>query len=255
MGLLRTGVIAASFVLAGLAVPAAAQSDFDEASDTAGWTVDRYAPEGFESGVSFDSRLVLEHSIGPDGEAANRPAGYSSAFYDTQGMKSPLFAPGTTTMSIELYVPDAWSTTGDRMAGFWGEGLDDISSLVSYPILEYASGAGWRGWDGAGWLDLGGAVNYDGWNTLGIALNGTSWDYSVNGSVLGSVDANGATSLGRAILQGHNVGGEPYAIRWDNLSTPAVPEPGTWAMMFLGFAAIGFAMRRRKSARELTQLA
>ena len=29
-------------------------------------------------------------------------------------------------------------------------------------------------------------------------------------------------------------------------STPAVPEPGTWAMMLLGFGGIGFAMRRRR---------
>ncbi|MDP3782272.1 MAG: PEPxxWA-CTERM sorting domain-containing protein [Sphingopyxis sp.] len=26
----------------------------------------------------------------------------------------------------------------------------------------------------------------------------------------------------------------------------AVPEPGTWAMVLLGFGAIGFGMRRRK---------
>jgi hypothetical protein len=30
------------------------------------------------------------------------------------------------------------------------------------------------------------------------------------------------------------------------LSVAAVPEPGTWAMMLLGFGAIGFAMRRRR---------
>ncbi len=28
----------------------------------------------------------------------------------------------------------------------------------------------------------------------------------------------------------------------------AVPEPGTWAMMLMGFGAVGFAMRRRKPA-------
>lgn len=28
--------------------------------------------------------------------------------------------------------------------------------------------------------------------------------------------------------------------------TPAVPEPATWAMMLLGFGAIGFGMRRRR---------
>ena len=26
----------------------------------------------------------------------------------------------------------------------------------------------------------------------------------------------------------------------------AVPEPGTWAMMLLGFGAVGFSMRRRR---------
>lgn len=34
----------------------------------------------------------------------------------------------------------------------------------------------------------------------------------------------------------------------------AVPEPGTWAMMLLGFGAIGFAMRRR-TALKVAQLA
>lgn len=31
-------------------------------------------------------------------------------------------------------------------------------------------------------------------------------------------------------------------------TAPPVPEPGTWAMMLLGFGAIGFVMRRRKPA-------
>ncbi|UUR08222.1 FxDxF family PEP-CTERM protein [Sphingomonas glaciei] len=34
----------------------------------------------------------------------------------------------------------------------------------------------------------------------------------------------------------------------------AVPEPGTWAMMLVGFGAIGFSMRRRRTQRPVLQL-
>jgi hypothetical protein len=36
--------------------------------------------------------------------------------------------------------------------------------------------------------------------------------------------------------------------------TAAVPEPGTWATMLLGFGAVGFAMRRRRTP-QLAQVA
>jgi hypothetical protein len=40
------------------------------------------------------------------------------------------------------------------------------------------------------------------------------------------------------------------------LLTPSVPEPATWAMMLLGFGAVGFAMRRERSKKAvLAQLA
>jgi hypothetical protein len=35
----------------------------------------------------------------------------------------------------------------------------------------------------------------------------------------------------------------------------AVPEPGTWAMMLLGFGAIGFSMRRRRTQQSVPQMA
>jgi len=34
-----------------------------------------------------------------------------------------------------------------------------------------------------------------------------------------------------------------------------VPEPSTWAMMLLGFGAMGFALRRRKRPALLAQIA
>ena len=39
------------------------------------------------------------------------------------------------------------------------------------------------------------------------------------------------------------------------LLTPAVPEPATWAMMLLGFAGVGFAMRRARARPALAQIA
>jgi hypothetical protein len=35
----------------------------------------------------------------------------------------------------------------------------------------------------------------------------------------------------------------------------AVPEPSTWAMMLLGFGAIGFSMRRKRAQKPILQLA
>jgi hypothetical protein len=36
---------------------------------------------------------------------------------------------------------------------------------------------------------------------------------------------------------------------------PAVPEPGTWAMMLMGFGAAGYAIRRRRRSAGLPQVA
>jgi hypothetical protein len=37
--------------------------------------------------------------------------------------------------------------------------------------------------------------------------------------------------------------------------TAAIPEPGTWALMLLGFGAVGFSMRRRRASSYLMQAA
>ncbi len=36
---------------------------------------------------------------------------------------------------------------------------------------------------------------------------------------------------------------------------PAVPEPGTWAMMLIGFGGIGYSMRRRRKSTMIAQVA
>lgn len=40
-----------------------------------------------------------------------------------------------------------------------------------------------------------------------------------------------------------------------NAANGAVPEPASWALMLLGFGAVGFGLRRTRKAEEITQLA
>ena len=54
-------------------------------------------------------------------------------------------------------------------------------------------------------------------------------------------------------VTGTSGGGAAFSGGLSFAAQAAVPEPGTWAMMLLGFGAIGFAMRRRR--QPLLQLA
>ena len=40
-----------------------------------------------------------------------------------------------------------------------------------------------------------------------------------------------------------------------DLTVPAVPEPGTWAMMLVGFGAMGLSVRRRRRSQNMPQVA
>jgi hypothetical protein len=75
----------------------------------------------------------------------------------------------------------------------------------------------------------------NGQNFFGIQATG--------GDVISSISFN-ANGLGVADLRQVRVGG-----------VNAVPEPGTWAMMLLGFGAIGYSMRRRKTGVRIQQVA
>lgn len=69
--------------------------------------------------------------------------------------------------------------------------------------------------------------------------------YDENAITSGSVDL--------AVLFPNNTGWSH--VTWFDTGDPGgVPEPGTWAMMLMGFGATGFALRRRRKP-TLTQLA
>lgn len=91
-----------------------------------------------------------------------------------------------------------------------------------------------------------------------VSTNGTTWTDLVSHTTVpgdaGILDTIGASYLAsatgtidlRAINTINALSGNDFAL--DNLSfASAVPEPGAWAMLFLGFGAIGLMMRRRQS--------
>ena len=43
-----------------------------------------------------------------------------------------------------------------------------------------------------------------------------------------------------------NTGGYSGAVRYWSTGVAAVPEPGTWALMLVGFGAAGASLRRRR---------
>ena len=80
-------------------------------------------------------------------------------------------------------------------------------------------------------------------DALGFDISGSTGAgfFSVN-DIFYSVNlaTGGSTSIGRIGTQGIT-----------GITIAAVPEPGTWAMMLIGFGAIGMAVRRRRSVRGL----
>jgi len=64
-----------------------------------------------------------------------------------------------------------------------------------------------------------------------------------------TLSVSSATSIAR--VEWNETGDFAGALYWDNLTYTAfdaVPEPSTWAMMLLGFAAVGAGLRRRQNA-------
>ncbi len=72
-------------------------------------------------------------------------------------------------------------------------------------------------------------------NQIGTATNGRV-TYTITGS---TPFITGATF--------RSIGSNSF--EFDDLAVQAVPEPSTWLMMLMGFAAVGFTMRRKQNLR------
>lgn len=105
--------------------------------------------------------------------------------------------------------------------------LDSYNSLTLYfadtTSLTYSGSA-----------IVGGLPPADG-NQSAAATNGmVSYDVAGGSPIVGALFASSTNSF-----------------EFDNLATAPVPEPSTWAMMLLGFGAVGAAVRRRRAVPAL----
>jgi hypothetical protein len=201
-----------------------------EGTISSAWSVDRKAPAAFATAIE-GGRTILKQTINESGRDA-------SSFSNTQGKKIDVPA-ATKVVSIELYVPQAWSTTTDiaanqvRHAGFWGATLDQSGGIAGYPIIEFFNG-GFRFWDSTGqgsWSavqPLPQGFQFDAWHTLKIELlDGGKFKYSVDNYTFTVNSATSSVEFGSVILQGYNFNfgvdsnsqTESYDIRWDSLTT------------------------------------
>ena len=104
----------------------------------------------------------------------------------------------------------------------------------------------------------------DTYNALTVVTNfGT---YAFNTANLGFAVSNGSQNFSQYVQFAGSDGEQITSVSFDNspktnafetanFSVAAVPEPATWAMMLIGFGAVGYSMRRRKSAKIGVQFA
>lgn len=171
--------------------------------------------------------------------------------FDSPAMAGFSVTGGTTTTG----------TLTNRSASPFGSSADNVYSFVrSGSIATVTSLAETFGNISVylGSLDAGN--NIDVLGIGGAVLRSFSGaDLAAPGMANGSRTSGAANRLvtfsgsGGEQLTGLRFSTDSNAFEFDNIrfaAAAAVPEPGTWAMMILGFGVVGYAMRRRPSLRS-----
>lgn len=184
-----------------------------------------FTPEGLGAGYAG---LPIIAAFFTDLDTRSAPAGTSVTY-------------GTGTFGGR----NAFGVNYDRVGQF----AQNYSALNTFQILLVD-----RGDTGTGNFDI--VFNYDdiqfgrnasaGYNA-GQPGNPAGTYYELPGSLSGEAFTNGGAN---SLVNNSNVGVDGryvFSVR-GGMVTPGVPEPGTWALLILGFGSIGAAMRRRSQA-------
>ena len=230
------GAVSAAIALAGAAQVANASVivlDFEGVGDEVsvgefynGGT-DGAGNSGTNYGVSFSNTSLglIDSDAGGTGNFANEPSPSTVLFFLSGGAATMNFAAGFETGFSFFYSSSA--TLGGTISVY--DGLDATGALLASLTLSPNGGncsGDPSGFPFCEWTNIG--VGFAG-TARSVDFGGTANQIAFDNITLGSTTAGG--------------GGN------------AVPEPGTWAMMLLGFGAIGFTLRRRTRRDRRLQVA
>ena len=147
--------------------------------------------------------------------------------------------------------------TDDGSAGYWGATYD-TAATGSGPVLTYGTQGGLNTLNFVG----GGAVSGPGYTDIQYYIYAhLPGDYTTAGTSTGDYQYNGvgagfstptfaydpATMETTVFTSNPDYSGTPTNLDFTLFGGAAVPEPGAWAMMLVGFAGLGWAARRQRT--------
>ncbi|NRR30537.1 PEP-CTERM sorting domain-containing protein [Oxalobacteraceae bacterium] len=185
------------------------------------------------------------------------------------GLLAASSAAQAVTIFSDNFDTDGLGTNTTSFGGGWVVSGGTVDTIGNYNFYDFLPGNG-------RYIDLDGSSAQAGLFSLSIGLSaGTSYtaSYSIAGNQrnygsdmvdvnfgsnmlshnMGAADPFSTMSImftpsvsGVYTLSFQNQGGDNVGALLDNVSITAVPEPGTYAMLLAGLAAVGVAARRRR---------
>ena len=220
--------IVAAFALAP-SIASAATNLITNGDFSAGFT-------GFTTG--YNVVAPTPNSMVPEGNitiAAN-PMSVHDSWVNVGGTNPMLIANGAPNSTLNIWESSAIGVTAGGKYNFAAD------------VMNVCCNTSFTGANSPSTISFEISLNGGAWTTL--ATHTTNPGLPDAGIIASLSDLYTASAAGTVQLRAINAidaaSGNDFAL--DNLSfASAVPEPGTWAMLFLGFGAIGLMMRRRQS--------